>query len=189
MSQLKKILRLLSQLKKKTKKKEKRSDEEDSTYVPPEKKLRAKQKSVQTGVIPRRVRENKTGAELPKDQEVEKAQCIEIPTALVIQSQNLPEVEVQKQTGGDDYVEITGLKAATPPPPPQEDQPESSHAKYIPSDDLFGEFPHATGVFKDDILEEDYDMFNNEAVKELSKKVVELEKEKAKVEAECDEAD
>ncbi|MFS7987541.1 hypothetical protein Hanom_Chr11g01024191 [Helianthus anomalus] len=174
-----------AQLKKKPTKKHKGSDEEDYTYVPPDtsKKLRAKRKYVQSGVIPRRVRAKKTDAELPKDQEVEKAQSVEIPTAPVIQSQNLPEVEVQKHTGGDNYVEITGFKAATPPPPPPEDQPESSHPKDIPFDDLFGEFPHETGVLKDDIPEEDYDMFNNEAVKELSKKVAELEKEKAKVEA------
>ncbi|KAJ0599297.1 hypothetical protein HanIR_Chr03g0103291 [Helianthus annuus] len=79
-----------------------------------------------------------------------------------------------------------GYKAATPPPPPPQDQPESSQRRDTTFDNLFGELPHATGVYRDDILEEDYDMFNNEAVKELSKKVVELEKEKAKAEAERD---
>ncbi|MFS7996301.1 putative transcription factor bZIP family [Helianthus anomalus] len=88
-----------------------------------------------------------------------------------------------KKIGGDDYVEITGFKAATPPPPPPQDQPipedpESSQPKNTSFDNLFGELPHATGVYRDDIPEEDYDMFNNEAVKELTKKVDELEKEK-----------
>ncbi|MFS7960753.1 hypothetical protein Hanom_Chr08g00706721 [Helianthus anomalus] len=85
-----------AQLKKKPTKKQKGSDEEDSTYVPPDKlkKLRAKRKSFQTRVIPRRVRAKKTGTDLLKDQEVEKAQSVEIQTAPVIQSQSLPEVEL-----------------------------------------------------------------------------------------------
>ncbi|KAJ0772827.1 hypothetical protein HanRHA438_Chr03g0105751 [Helianthus annuus] len=187
-----------AQLKKKPTKKQKGSDKEDSTYVPPEKtkKLR-KRKSVPTGVIPRRVREKKTGAELPKDKdgkkekhvekskvtEAEKIQSVEIPE---VKSVEVPDVKVQKKSDGDDYVEIMGYKAATPPPPPPQDQPESSQRRDTTFDNLFGELPHATGVYRDDILEEDYDMFNNEAVKELSKKVVELEKEKAKAEAERD---
>ncbi|MFS8003914.1 hypothetical protein Hanom_Chr13g01219471 [Helianthus anomalus] len=88
---------------------------------------------------------------------------------------------MQIQTCGDDYVEITGFKAATPPPPPPKDHLESLHPKDTHFDDLFGEFPHAIGVFKEDIPKEDYDMFNNEAVKELSEKVAELEKEKLKL--------
>ncbi|MFS7936747.1 hypothetical protein Hanom_Chr05g00419401 [Helianthus anomalus] len=149
-----------AQLKKKPTKKQKGSDEEDSTY--------------------------KFGDELPKNQEIGKEQSVEVPTGPEIQSQSLPEVDVQKQIGGDDYVEITGFKAATPPPPPPKDHHESSYPKDAHFDDLFGEFPHATGVFKEDIPEEDYDMFNNEVVKELSKKVVELEKEKANAEAKRD---
>ncbi|MFS7896150.1 hypothetical protein Hanom_Chr00s004192g01719971 [Helianthus anomalus] len=174
-----------AQLKKKPTKKQKGSDEEDSSYVPPNKskKLRAKRKSVQTGVTPRRVRAKKFGDESPKNKEIGKEQSVEVPMGPEIQSHSLPEVEVQIQTGGDDYVEIPGYKAATPPP---EDQPESSHPKDTHFDDLLGEFPHATGVFKEDTPEEDYDMFNNKAVKELSKKVAELEKEKAKAEAERD---
>ncbi|KAM0057555.1 hypothetical protein Hdeb2414_s0005g00159531 [Helianthus debilis subsp. tardiflorus] len=60
-----------AQLKKRPTKKQKGSDEEDSTYVPPEKtkKLRAKRKVVQSGVLPRRVRARKGCASLPKDQE------------------------------------------------------------------------------------------------------------------------
>ncbi|KAJ0800474.1 hypothetical protein HanPI659440_Chr03g0103431 [Helianthus annuus] len=190
-----------AQLKKKPTKKQKGSDEEDSTYVPPEKtkKLRAKRKAVQSGVIPRRVRAKKTGAALPKDKDgksekhvttskdqvAEKAQSVEAPKAPEVQTQSVPEVEIQKKTVGDDYVEITGYKAATPPPPPPKDQPESSRPKDT-FPDLFGELPHAPGLYRDDIPEEDYDMFNNEAVKELTKKVAKLEKDKAKAEAERD---
>ncbi|MFS7888905.1 hypothetical protein Hanom_Chr00s000002g01600521 [Helianthus anomalus] len=83
--------------------------------------------------------------------------------------------------------QITGYKAATPPPPPPpQDQPESSHQKDTSFDYLFERLPTATGIYKEDTPEEDYDMFNNEAVKELIKKVAELEKEKAKAEAERD---
>ncbi|MFS7987660.1 hypothetical protein Hanom_Chr11g01025501 [Helianthus anomalus] len=190
-----------AQLKKKPTKRQKASDEEDSSYVPDEpKKQRAKCKAVQARVIPRRVRAKKTGAELPKDkdgkkekhvetskvQETEKAQNVEIPKEPEVQNVEIPEVEVQKNTGGnDDYVEITGYKAATPPPPPQ-DQPESSHQKDTSFDYLFEGLPTATRIYKEDIPEEDYDMFNNEVVKELMKKVAELEKEKAKAEVERD---
>ncbi|MFS8022471.1 hypothetical protein Hanom_Chr16g01439821 [Helianthus anomalus] len=191
-----------AKLKKKPSKKKKSSDEEDSSYVPDEpKKQRAKCKAVQTGVTPRRVRVKKTGAELPKDkdgkkekhvetsnvQEPEKAQSVEIPKEPEVQNVEVPEVVVQKNTDDDDdYVEITGYKAATPPPPPPQDQPESSHPNDTSFDYLFEGLPPATGVFKEDIPEDDYDMFNNEAIKELMKKVVELEKEKAKAEVERD---
>ncbi|MFS7905298.1 hypothetical protein Hanom_Chr01g00046051 [Helianthus anomalus] len=146
-------------------------------------KRQTKRKAVQYGDLPRKVHARKGGASLAKDQEGkkekhvatskvqegEKAQSVEVPVE--------PEVVVQKQTGvGDDYVEITGYKAATPPPPPPEDQPESTQPKDTSFADLFGELPHATGVYRDDIPDEDYDMFNNEAVKELTKKVAELEK-------------
>ncbi|XP_022024469.1 intracellular protein transport protein USO1-like [Helianthus annuus] len=43
-----------------------------------------------------------------------------------------------------------------------------------------------SGIFTKDIPEDDYDMFNNEAVKELLQKVNKLEKEKAKTELERD---
>ncbi|KAJ0765762.1 hypothetical protein HanPI659440_Chr08g0307261 [Helianthus annuus] len=142
-------------LKKKPTKKQKASDEEDSTCVPDEPtKQRGKRKAVQTGVIPRRVRAKKTGAELPKDkdgkkekhvetlkvQEPEKAQSVEIPKEPEVQNVEVPDVEVQKKTG----------------------------------------LALETGVFREDIPEEDYDMSNNEVVKELLKKVADLEKAKAK---------
>ncbi|KAM0062056.1 hypothetical protein Hdeb2414_s0004g00143561 [Helianthus debilis subsp. tardiflorus] len=79
-----------------------------------------------------------------------------------------------------------GYKAATPPLPSPQDQPESSHPKDTTFDYLFEDLPPATGVFREDIPEDDYDMFNNEAVKELLKKVANLEKAKAKAEAERD---
>ncbi|KAF5765160.1 hypothetical protein HanXRQr2_Chr15g0700481 [Helianthus annuus] len=189
-------------LKKKPTKKQKASDEEGSTYVPDEpKKQRAKRKAVQARVIPRNVRAKKTGAELPKDkdgkkkkhvetskvQEAEKAQNVEIPKEPEMQSVEVPEVVVQKKTGDDDYVEIMGYKAATPPPPPpSHDQPESSHPKDTSFDYLFEGLPPATWIYKEDIPEDDYDMFNNEAVKELLKKVNDLEKDKAKAEEERD---
>ncbi|XP_022030728.1 protein Ycf2-like [Helianthus annuus] len=93
-------------------------------------------------------------------------------------------MEVQKKTNGDDYVEITGYKAATTPLSPPQDKPESSHPKDTNFDYIFEGLPTATGIYTEDIPEDDYDMFNNEAVNELMKKVAELEKEKAKVEAE-----
>ncbi|KAM0011873.1 hypothetical protein Hdeb2414_s0058g00758911 [Helianthus debilis subsp. tardiflorus] len=79
-----------------------------------------------------------------------------------------------------------GYKAATPPLPSPKDQPESSHPKDTTFDYLFEDLPPATGVFREDIPEDDYDMFNNEAVKELLKKVANLEKAKAKAEAKAE---
>ncbi|KAJ0752680.1 hypothetical protein HanPI659440_Chr09g0327121 [Helianthus annuus] len=197
-----------AQLKKKPTKKQKGSGEEDSTYTPSvdeRKKLRIKLKAVQTGVIPRNVRARKGGASVPESQagksekhvasskvlEAEKIQNVEVPKEPEVQS--IPEVEVQKQAGvSNDYVEITGFKAATPPPPPPQDQPipeapESSGSKNKDFSNLFGDLPHATGVYKDDLgLDDDFDVFNNAAIKELQKKVDELEKEKVKAEAERD---
>ncbi|MFS7944795.1 hypothetical protein Hanom_Chr06g00516471 [Helianthus anomalus] len=195
---------------KKPTKKQKGSDEEDSTYVPPEKtkKLIAKRKAVQSWVLPRKVRARKCDASLPerqagkkekhvdtsKVQEVEKTQSVEVLKALEVQTQNIPEVVVQKQAGdGDDYVEITGFREATPPlpPPPPQDQPipeapESSRTKNT-FPDLFGELPHATGVYRDDMgLDDDFDAFNSAAIKALERKLGELEKDKAKAEAERD---
>ncbi|KAJ0734884.1 hypothetical protein HanPI659440_Chr11g0425491 [Helianthus annuus] len=129
-----------AQLKKKPTKKKKGSDEEDTTYTPSveeTKKLRIKRKAIQTGVIPRNVRAKKSGATLPKEQagksekhvttskvqEAEKIQSVEVPKDTEVQS--IPKVKVQKQAvDGDDYVEITRFRAATPPPPPPpQDQP------------------------------------------------------------------
>ncbi|XP_022032352.1 nucleolin 2-like [Helianthus annuus] len=190
------------QLKKKPTKKQKASDEEDSSYEPdqPKKQIK-KRKAIQAGVIPRSVRAKKSGAEPPKDKggkkekhlqksnvhEAEKDQSVEIPKEPEAQNIEVPVVEVQKKTrGDDDYVEITGYKAATPPRPPPQDQPESSHPKDTKFDYIFEGLLEATGIYTEDIPEDDYDMFNNEAVNELLKKVADLEKAKAKAEKERD---
>ncbi|KAJ0902549.1 hypothetical protein HanPSC8_Chr08g0338341 [Helianthus annuus] len=196
-----------AQLKKKPSKKKKGSDKKDSTYTPSvdeQKKLRIKRKAVQSGVIPRNVRARKGGASVPKDQggkseihvttskvhETNKVQSVEVPKEP--EAQSVPEVEVQKKAGDDEDVVFTGVRIATPPPPPPQDQPipesgESSRPKNTTFPDLFGDLPHASGVYKDDLmLDDDFDMFNNAAVKALEKKVGELEKEKAKAEAERD---
>ncbi|KAM0040178.1 hypothetical protein Hdeb2414_s0012g00390791 [Helianthus debilis subsp. tardiflorus] len=122
-----------AQLKKKPTKKKKTSDEEDNTYTPSldeQKKLRIKQKAVQSRVLPRKVCARKGDASLPKDQggkkekhvttstvhEAEKVQSVEVPKEPEVQS--IPEVEIQTNGGDDDYVGITGIRATTPPPPP-----------------------------------------------------------------------
>ncbi|MFS7975660.1 hypothetical protein Hanom_Chr10g00883231 [Helianthus anomalus] len=182
-----------AQLKKKPSKKQKGSDEEDSTYFNME-------------FFPRNVRARKGGVSLPKDQEgkkekhvsiskdieAEKDQNVEALKDPEVQTQSVPEVEVQQKIDGDDYVEITGFRDVTPaPPPPPEDQPiheapESSRSKNT-FPDLFGELPHATGVYRDDMgLDDDFDVFNSAAIKELQKKIVDLEKEKDKAVAERD---
>ncbi|MFS7988333.1 hypothetical protein Hanom_Chr11g01033521 [Helianthus anomalus] len=51
---------------------------------------------------------------------------------------------------------------------------------------MFEGFPEATRIYTEDIPEEDYDMFNDQAIKELLQKVNKLEKEKAKTELERD---
>ncbi|MFS7904220.1 putative transcription factor bZIP family [Helianthus anomalus] len=199
---MKMILRGIAQLKKKPIKKQKASDEEDSSYELDEPKKQLKErKAVQAGVIPRRVRVKKSGAEPSKDKggkkekylqqskvhEAEKVQSVEIPKEPEVQNVEVPVVEVQKKTGGDDdYVEINGCKVATPPRPPPKDQLESSQPKDTTFDYIFEDIPTATGIYTEDIPEDDYDMFNNEAVKKLLKKVANLEKEKAKTEAERD---
>ncbi|XP_022024417.1 glutamic acid-rich protein-like [Helianthus annuus] len=166
-----------ARLKKKPLKKKKSSDEEDSSYEPDEpKKQRKKRKAVQAGVIPRNVRARKS----------EKTQSVETPKEPEKQSTEEPVIKAQKRTGGDvDYVEITGFKTATSRPPPQ-DKPESSHPKDSKFDYIFEGLPEATGIYTEDIPEDDYDMFNNEAIQELLQKVNKLEKEKAKTEAERD---
>ncbi|KAF5812954.1 hypothetical protein HanRHA438_Chr03g0103701 [Helianthus annuus] len=70
-----------AQLKKKPTKKKKGSGEEDSSYTPSAKetkKLRAKRKAVQSGVIPRNVRARKGGATLPKDQGGKKKSMLQL---------------------------------------------------------------------------------------------------------------
>ncbi|MFS7965751.1 hypothetical protein Hanom_Chr09g00765881 [Helianthus anomalus] len=189
-----------AQLKKKPTRKNKASDEEDSSYEPDEpKKQLKKRKAVQAGVISRSVRAKKSGAEPPKDKggnkekylrkskvlEAEKAQNVETPKEPEVQNIEDPVVEAQKKTGGDDdYVEITGYKVATPPRPPPQDKPESSQPKDTTFDYMFEGLPNASGIFTKYIPEDDFDMFNHEAVNDLLKKVADLEKAKAKAETE-----
>ncbi|KAF5781032.1 hypothetical protein HanXRQr2_Chr11g0478731 [Helianthus annuus] len=199
-----------AQLKKKSTKKKKGSDEEDSTYTPSvvgeRKKLRIKRNAFQTGVIPRNVRARKGGASMleiqsgknekhfttSKVSEAEKVQSVKVPVVPEVQQHvEEPEVEIQKKGGNDDYVEVNEVRAATPPPPPPPqdlpilEAPESSRSKDKDFSNLFGDLPHATGVYKDDLmLDDDFDVFNNAVVKELEKKVGELEKQKEKAEAE-----
>ncbi|MFS7899814.1 hypothetical protein Hanom_Chr00s079776g01793281 [Helianthus anomalus] len=194
-----------AQLKKKPTKKKKGSDEEDSTYTPSVeeiKKLRKKRKAVQTGVIPRNERAKKGGATLPKDQggkkekhvetskvlKAEKDPSVKIPKEPEVQSIEVPEVEAQKNVFDSDYVEV---RDATPSPPPKDQTipeiGESSQRKKTVLPDMFEGFPNVSGEYKDDfVIGDDFDMFNNAAVKALEKKVSVLEQEKAKAEAERD---
>ena len=121
-----------AQLKKKPLKKKKGSDEEDSPYDPEKpKKQRKERKAVQAGIIPRNVRAKKAGAEPSKEKggkiekhvQKSKEQSVEVPREP--EEQSIKEPVAEKETGGDDYVEVTGFKAASPRPPPQ-DKPESS---------------------------------------------------------------
>ncbi|MFS7936322.1 hypothetical protein Hanom_Chr05g00414181 [Helianthus anomalus] len=182
-----------AQLKKKPLKKKKVSDKEDSSYEPEEpKKQLKKRKAVQARVIPRNVRARKYGAEPSKEKGgkkekhlqkskvlvAKKAQSVETPKEPMIQSVEVPVVEAQKRTGGDDdYVEITGFKATNPSRPPSQDKPESSQPKETSLDFMFEGLPGASGFFTEDIPEDDFDMFKHEVVNELQveelKKVVE----------------
>ncbi|MFS8035299.1 hypothetical protein Hanom_Chr17g01591441 [Helianthus anomalus] len=180
------------QLKKKPLKKKKTSDDEDKSYEPDESK-RKKRKAVQAGVISRNVRAKKSAAEPQKDKSgkkekhvpKEKTTSVEIPKELEVQTVVEPVVEAEKGDGDDDYVEITGFKADSPRLVPQ-DIPESSHQKETSFNFDFDNFDTATGIFTKDIPEGDYDMFNDQAIKELIQKVNKLEKENAKAELERD---
>ncbi|MFS7986239.1 hypothetical protein Hanom_Chr11g01007991 [Helianthus anomalus] len=105
-----------------------------------------------------------------------------------VQSVGIPEAEVQKNVGDDDYVEV---KVSTPPPPqpPQNlEVLESSQPKKTTLPDMFNGFPNVRGEFKDDfVVGDDFDMFHDASVKALEKKVSILEKEKAKAESDRDE--
>ncbi|KAM0063900.1 hypothetical protein Hdeb2414_s0003g00096331 [Helianthus debilis subsp. tardiflorus] len=104
------------QLKKRSLKKRKDSDEEDSPYEPDQsKKNIKKRKAAPTGVIPRNVRARKSSAESQKELEgkkkqddIEKSPTAEIP-------KEIPSVETKK-IDDDDYVEITGVRIASPKP-------------------------------------------------------------------------
>ncbi|XP_022024063.1 cilia- and flagella-associated protein 58-like [Helianthus annuus] len=160
------------QLKKRPSKKQKGSDEEDSPYDPEKsKKKRKKQKAAPVGIIPRNVRSKKSGAETQKDKEgkaaqhvqKEKSPSVDVPKEPEVKTKEVPVVVTEEKT--NDEVEITGFRAASPKPV-QQDIPQSSHQKV-----------------------EDFNFdFDNigSAVKELIKKVNELEKEKAKAEEERD---
>ncbi|MFS7962681.1 hypothetical protein Hanom_Chr08g00729471 [Helianthus anomalus] len=181
-----------TQLKKKPLKKKKTSDDEDRSYDPDE-SIRKKRKAVQAGVIPRNVRAKKSRAEPQKDKggkkenhvQKEKTPIVEIPKEPEVQTKVEPVVEAEKGTGDDDYVEIIGFKPASPRPVPQ-DIPKSSHQKETGFNFNFNDFDSATGIFTEDIPEGDYDMFNDQAIKELIQKVNKLEKEKAKAELKRD---
>ncbi|KAJ0734523.1 hypothetical protein HanPI659440_Chr11g0421071 [Helianthus annuus] len=182
------------QLKKRPSKKQKGSDDEDSPYDPKKsKKQRKKRKAAPVGVIPRNVRSKKSGAESQKDKEgkaaqhvqKEKSPSVDVPKEPEVKAKEVPVVGTEKKTGDDDdYVEITGFRAASPRPV-QQDIPKSSHQKVEDFNFDFDNIGSVTGIFSEDLPGES-DMFNDQAVKELMKKVKELEKEKAKAEEERD---
>ncbi|XP_021984912.1 trichohyalin-like [Helianthus annuus] len=173
------------QLKKKPTKKQKGSDEEDSPYDPEKsKRQRKKRKAAPIGVIPRNVRSKKSGAESQKDKdgkaaqhvEKEKSPSVEIPKESEVKTTEVPVVGTEEKT--DDEVEITGFRAASPKPA-QQDIPGSSRQREEDFNFNFDYLGTATGVFSEDMPEGESDMSNDKAVKELIKKVKELEKEKA----------
>ncbi|XP_022040136.1 glutamic acid-rich protein-like [Helianthus annuus] len=143
-----------AQLKKRLSKKQKGSDEEDSPYDP--EKVKETKKETK-------------GAETQKDKEGKAAQHV--------QKEKSPSVDVPKE------LEITGFRAASPKPVQQE-IPQSSHQKVEDFNFDFDNIGPVTGIFSEDMPEGESDMFNDQAVKELIKKVKELEKEKAKAEKE-----
>ncbi|XP_035845253.1 trichohyalin-like [Helianthus annuus] len=180
------------QLKKRPSKKQKGSDEEDSPYDPEKsKRQRKKRKAAPVGVIPRNVRSKKSGAESQKDIEgkaaqhvqKEKSPSVDVPKEPEVKTKEVPVVETEKKTSDDDYVEITGYRAASPKPAQQE-IPQSSQQKVEDFNFDFDNIGSATGIFSEDMPEDESDMFNDQAVKDLTKKVKELEKEKAKSEEE-----
>ncbi|KAJ0532524.1 putative transcription factor bZIP family [Helianthus annuus] len=147
------------QLKKKPLKKKKDSDEEDSPYDPDQSKKN--RKSVKL---------------LLRVEDVEKSPAAET-------QKETPIVETPKLNQDDDYVEITGVKFASPKPIHQ-DIPGSSQLK---ADDFnldFESFGGATGNFFDDMPEDEGDMFHDQVVKDLIERVKAVEKEKAENEAE-----
>ncbi|MFS8006742.1 hypothetical protein Hanom_Chr14g01252751 [Helianthus anomalus] len=91
---------------------------------------------------------------------------------------------VEKKAGDDDEVVITDERVSTPPPV----DAEMSKPKKTTLPDPFDGFPNIHGELKNDILlDEEYDMFHDATVKELTKKMSILENEKAKAKAERDE--
>ncbi|XP_021986596.1 glutamic acid-rich protein-like [Helianthus annuus] len=98
-----------------------------------------------------------------------------------VKTTEVPVVGTEEKT--DDEVEITGFRAASPKPA-QQDIPGSSRQREEDFNFNFDYLGPATGVFSEDMPEGESDMFNDQAVKELIKKVKELEKEKATTEME-----
>ncbi|KAJ0902435.1 hypothetical protein HanPSC8_Chr08g0337011 [Helianthus annuus] len=123
------------------------------------------------------------------------AQSVEKPEAEKEKVPESPEYERVEKKGDDDHeVVFTGERVSTPPPPPENstihilDDPETSQPKKVTSPGSFEGFLDIRGEFTDDILPDDnYDMFHDGKIKDLTKKVSSLEKAKAKAEAECDE--
>ncbi|XP_022030907.2 nucleolin 2-like [Helianthus annuus] len=182
-----------AQLKKRPSKKQKGSDEEDSPYDPEKsKKQRKKRKAAPVGVIPRNVKSKKSGAESQKDNEGKKVQhvqkekspSVDIPKEPEAKTKEVLVVGTEEKTGDDDYVEITGFKAATPKSD-QQDIPGSSHQKEEDFNFDFDNIGPTTGIFSEDLPGES-DMFNDKVVKELIQRVNKLEKEKGKAEVERD---
>ncbi|MFS7967093.1 hypothetical protein Hanom_Chr09g00781681 [Helianthus anomalus] len=175
-----------AKLKKRPSKKQKDSEEEDSPYDPDQsRKNRKKRKSVPAGVIPRSVRAKKSSAKSQKEIEGKKKQD---------EAEKIPAVEIQKEVpivekktnDDDDYVEITGFKAASPKYV-QQNISGSSHQRADDFNFNFDDLGTATDIFSEDMPEGDSDMFNDQAVKELIQKVKILEKEKAEAELERNE--
>ncbi|MFS8003055.1 hypothetical protein Hanom_Chr13g01209371 [Helianthus anomalus] len=143
------------QLKKKPQKKKKVSDEEDDTYFPTpqveKKKGVLKRKAVQSGVIPRSVREMKEGATMPEFQSGKSEKHVVIskgPEAVKDENVEVPKVQqvksVEKKVCGDDKVVIIDERVPTPPPPPPEkpDDAESSKSRNTTLPDPFEGFPN-----------------------------------------------
>ncbi|XP_022014846.1 DNA ligase 1-like [Helianthus annuus] len=175
-------------LKKKPRKKKKGSDEEVETYIPTpqaeKKKGVLKRKANPQGVIPRRARVRKGSASVPEIQS----------GAPEVEVEKVDKPEVEKKGDDEDGVVITGERVSTPPLSPENptihipDDPKQSPPKKDTTPGLFEGFPNIHGEFKDNILpDEDYDMFHDATIKDLTKKVSLLEKGKAKAEADRDE--
>ncbi|MFS8033742.1 hypothetical protein Hanom_Chr17g01573171 [Helianthus anomalus] len=122
---------------------------------------------------------------ISKGPEAVKDQNFEVPELQQVQS-------VEKKVD-DDEVVITSERVYTPPTPENPtihipDDAETSKPKKTTLPGPFEGFPNVQGELKDDILpDEDYDVFHDATIKDLTKKVSLLEKVKAKAEAEHDE--
>ncbi|KAJ0715218.1 hypothetical protein HanPI659440_Chr13g0498611 [Helianthus annuus] len=199
-------------LKVKPQKKKKDSNEEDSTYIPTpqekKKKVIKKRKAHPSGVIPRNVRARKGAATMPEVQsgKVPKIESVQAPEVEKLdETSKGPEVEkkapespifkgaeknVEAGKDDEDKVQFMGERESTPPPPPEnptihiQDDPKESPEKKDTSSGSYDGFPKIHGEFSTELPEGDYDMFHDEKIKVLTKKVSSLEKEKAKVEAE-----